>query len=149
MTLRNASLISQRGILWTGRVDSWRTIGCSSLMTFSWWPMTLAARLGLRWSRCLGVIVHEDRWGVTWSARFNFLWNYTIYTWWFPEIGVYTPKSSTLVGFSIINQPFLGMAPFMEPPVGVLKSLILWGQYNSTLLLKLLRHAFTLTWMLD
>ena len=37
--------------------------------------------------------------------------------WWFPEIGVNrgTPKSSTLVGFSLINQPLLGIH-FRKPP---------------------------------
>jgi len=38
--------------------------------------------------------------------------------WMFPKIGVYTPKSSILIGFSSINHPFWGTTIFGNTLMG-------------------------------
>ena len=42
-----------------------------------------------------------------------------------------TPKSSTLIGFSLINHPAIGVPPFMETPIWLLK-MIFSGTSKST-----------------
>ena len=52
------------------------------------------------------IVPKETRSGITQHTK-----------WMLPKIGVYTPKSSILIGFSIINRPFWGTPIFGNPQI--------------------------------
>ena len=62
-----------------------------------------------------------------WARRQGcfFFWGWKWYcNWMFPKIGGFPPKSSILIGFSIINHPFLGDPYFWKHPIR-------WEIYHS------------------
>ena len=74
-------------------------------------------------------------WLACWTARkYIHIFIYHMYIWVFPKIVGFPPKSSILIGFSIINHPFWGVYPyFWKHPYSLLPLDCRSAQWNETI----------------
>ena len=82
-----------------------------SLEITFWWPSSFnggMSHLQISW--------HQWHWGTHGlkirGEDVHDIFGMHFFIWVFPKIGVYTPKSSILIEFSLINHPFWGFSPY-------------------------------------
>ena len=83
-----------------------------------------------RWSDEVG-FVFPRIWLAGWWQLKLFFVIFQPYFWGFPKIGCFPPKSSILIGFSIINHPFWGTLIFGNTHLGKIPILTYTVYYNT------------------